>query len=457
MSNSTSIAIIGAGFAGLNAAYQLQKLGHSATVFEATDRVGGRVQSPKGLLHESLVTELGAEFIDENHTDMLNLLNELGLETILRDSSGRSKARRHYFSHGKERSPSEIREAVEPFLDQILEDCDKLYAGEYTEFDQMTAAEYLAQFDMPDWLRSIWETAMIGMYGLESDKQTAVNLLWLRPEIKDGEFMPFGDPGQTKSVKGGNNRLAQALAAHLADPIRFNKRLSAVKATQDSVTLTFQDGESAQFDWVIIAIPFSVLRNIKLDIAIPDTLRQFIDELAYGTNAKVLFGFEEAVWQQQGSSGSIATDEGPFNTWDGSENQGQDAAGLTVYLGGKIGVDAGAMSEEELYDTFILSYEKVIKGAGTCVTGAISKGIHWPTFDLSLGSYACYQPTQWDAFVDRHTFAEETGKTDGIGAGRVWFAGEHLSAEFQGYMNGALQTGRLAAAALAELIKQETN
>lgn len=456
MAKSTSIAIVGAGFAGLATAHHLQQAGYSPVLYEATDRVGGRVQSQKGLLHESLITELGAEFIDEHHTDMLEMLKEFGLETILRDNSGRSRARRHYYAKGKERSSDEIREAVEPFLPQILADCEKLDAGDYTTFDQMTAAEYLDQFPMPDWLRAIWNSAITGMYGLEPEFNSAINLLWLRPEIKDGEFMPFGDPGQTRTVKGGNNLLARTIADTLHQPIRFNKRLKAVRSNGAGVELSFEDGETSHFDWIIIAIPFSVLRNIELDIDLPQTLRRFIDELDYGTNSKAMFGFEEAIWREQNSSGSISTDEGPFNTWDNGENQGGKAAGLTVYLGGQIGVDIGDMSPGELYDTFIPAFEKVLPGAGTCTTGESSIGIHWPTFDLALGSYACYGKQQWDAFIKHHVYSEEMNMTDGVQAGRVLFAGEHLSADFQGYMNGALQTGRLAAHALIDTLKDNS-
>src|SRR5688572_6651340 len=76
------IAIVGGGMAGLNAAYKLRKVGLRAKIFEGSGRTGGRMFTAKDLLGDGLTTELGGEFIDSTHEEMLALMEEFGLEKL---------------------------------------------------------------------------------------------------------------------------------------------------------------------------------------------------------------------------------------------------------------------------------------------------------------------------------------------------------------------------------------
>ena len=76
------IAIVGGGMAGLNTAYKLQKAGLRATIYEGADRTGGRIFTATNLLGDGLTTELGGEFIDSTHEEMLALMDEFGLERL---------------------------------------------------------------------------------------------------------------------------------------------------------------------------------------------------------------------------------------------------------------------------------------------------------------------------------------------------------------------------------------
>ncbi|MDZ4871543.1 MAG: hypothetical protein CLLPBCKN_000931 [Chroococcidiopsis cubana SAG 39.79] len=84
------IAIVGAGIAGLNAAYQLKKAGLTASVYEARQRLGGRILSVTGAVGEGLVLDLGGHFINTNHADMLGLANEFGLKLFNRNEDAAS-------------------------------------------------------------------------------------------------------------------------------------------------------------------------------------------------------------------------------------------------------------------------------------------------------------------------------------------------------------------------------
>ena len=76
------VAIVGAGVAGLNAAYTLKKAGLRAELFDANRRSGGRMFTARDVLGPGLTVELGGEFIDTSHEDILALAKEFGLELI---------------------------------------------------------------------------------------------------------------------------------------------------------------------------------------------------------------------------------------------------------------------------------------------------------------------------------------------------------------------------------------
>ena len=79
--NAKTVTVIGAGLAGLSAAYDLQRAGWNVTVLEARERVGGRVYSVRSFSN-GLVAEAGGEFIEDNHIRMLALAKQFDLKLV---------------------------------------------------------------------------------------------------------------------------------------------------------------------------------------------------------------------------------------------------------------------------------------------------------------------------------------------------------------------------------------
>src|SRR5690606_1581846 len=144
------IAVVGGGIAGLNTAYKLSKAGLSATVYEGADRTGGRMFTARDLLGDGQWTELGGEFIDSTHDEMLALMEEFGLGRRDTQSPDAASLRPEtYFIDGRHYTQVQAARAFTPIASKILEDYDALgdvvdyeNEGNGTALDRMSCSEY---------------------------------------------------------------------------------------------------------------------------------------------------------------------------------------------------------------------------------------------------------------------------------------------------------------------------
>jgi monoamine oxidase len=226
-------------------------------------------------------------------------------------------------------------------------------------------------------------------------------------------------------------------------PIALEHRLVAIRPASSGVTLVFaRRGASSldvAVDAVVLAIPFSTLRRVEVDVPLPPAKRRAIAELAYGTNAKLLVGCATRPWR----SGSVLSDE-PFQlAWDASRLQPGTAGTLTVYLGGDEGVAVGAGHPRDRARELLPALERALPGvtAAAEAHGRVDR-IHWPSHPHALGSYACYRPGDWTSI---HGAEPEP-------APPLYFAGEHCDDVHQGYIEGALRSGIVAADAIAAAV-----
>lgn len=211
-----------------------------------------------------------------------------------------------------------------------------------------------------------------------------------------------------------------------------------MRSTGSRLTLTFaRRGAGAvdvTADLALLTVPFSILRNVRLDIELPPVKRRAITELGHGTNAKLLVGVDSPVWRRVGYAGNIFSDETFQLAWDNSRLQGREAAGLTLYSGGRAGLRVGEGQPAEQADRLLPGVEAAFPGVLAARNDRVAR-FHWPTHPHTLGSYACYRPGQWTS-IRGAEFPP---------VGNLYFAGEHCSLDFQGFMNGAAETGRRAA------------
>lgn len=443
------LAIVGGGLAGLTCAHLLRKAGYTAIVYEASKRIGGRVYSVSGAMAPGLTTEFGAEFIDSTHADMLALVREFGLPLADTFQSSEAAVQRYaFFFEGRHRSLVELEAALKPVMKRIRPDRDAIpddvtyqTQGRARELDRLSLAQYLDRVGADGWLRRFIEASYVSEYGLDPDEQSALNLLTLVPgEEGTGKFDVYDGSDERYKVVGGNQRVTDELARRLGDQMRPEHRLLALRSAGSGYVLTFQTPSGTKdvtAGAVVLCLPFTGLRDVSLKVELPEIKRRCIQELQYGSNSKLMLGFDRRVWREQGFAGYFFADGNLQIGWDNAWMQPDPAGGITLFSGGKRGqATAGDPTSAEV-SARLADLERVYPGIRATHNGRAFR-CHWPTYPFIQGSYSCYGPGGWTTF----------GGIEAKPVGNLFFAGEHCSGEFQGYMNGAAKTGREAAEAL---------
>lgn len=476
------IAIVGGGLAGLTVAHYLKRAGYRATIYEASSgNAWGRIQTRHA--SNGLTAELGGEFIDSNHADMLRLAREFRLPLIdiaANVRRGRLSGDTFYFN-GQEYSEAEVIRAFRSvngrfsINGRIAADAASLpdeitYRTQpltpvLTTLDRISIDEYLTRhlhLTNADLIYRLLTAAYTSEFGLATGDQSALNLLtMIDSDVRSG-FKVFGDSDERFKIRGGNARLIEAMTRRLTSQIETGRKLQAIRPQGSGFALHFDAGREITADFLILALPFSTLRGVDL-IALDLTpkKRLAITDLGYGTNAKLLLDVRSRVWRKQHRSGYLFN-EAVQNGWDNSLGQNGDrgAGSYTVFIGGESGeelgrdrgYDAVRSGHDNRSDTtapsphaqspYAEALNRAFSGFGNAVTA--SQAINWTDNPLSRGSYAAYRPGQWTTLAG----------VEAEPAGNIFFCGEHCSLDFQGFMNGAAQTGREAATELIRLLKR---
>jgi monoamine oxidase len=441
------VVVVGAGIAGLTAAYYLGRAGVRATVYEASQRTGGRMFSRPNAIAPGLVTEFGGEFINSGHEDVLRLVRAFGLPLMDMKAPGEADLNDTYLFGGRRYTETQIVGAFRPVARRIkaaadgLEDeIDFRHPAGAAALDRMPLAAYLRRVGATGWLGQLLEVAYVTEFGLDAGEQSALNFITLiGTDLAEG-FEIVGDSDERYKVRGGNQQITTALAGRLDGQIMPDHRLTALRSRGREYALAFDrrgaGTREVAADIVILALPFTTLRDVQIGVEMPAYKWKAIRELGYGTNAKLMVGLLERPWRARGYSGSAYSDEGFQLCWDNSRGQPGPVGGLTLFSGGAPGLAVGGGSVGEQTARLLPGVERVFPGVAAARS---ERGVrwHWPTYPFTRGSYACYKPGQWTTIRG----------AEAAPVGNLLFAGEHCSLDYQGYMNGGAETGRLAAEA----------
>lgn len=445
------VAIVGAGLAGLHCAARLAEAGVNAVVFEASPRIGGRILTGRGAFRDGQVCELGGELIDSNHATLHALCDELGLTLIDRLAYAPDDPAYvvdSWYIDGELVDVSALAEQLAGIATAIRTEAfgAEIDDAKFAALDAMSLREWIdLHCEGRRTLARALEAAYRGEFGLEVTEQSALNLLFLLDATDPAAFAVYGASDERWQVRGGNDQITAGLAAKL-DPaqIRLGTRVTRVADAGDGtyvVGFRGADGPAeATFAHVVFAVPFSVLRRVSLDdVALPDDKALAIRTLGYGTNAKLVFGFSRRAWNlDHAASGAVICDLGVQQTWDSSIGQDGDSGVLSNFLGGQQGVAAGELPSSAWAAAVLPDLDAVWPGLSADYTGD-SGGMHWPTYEYSRGSYACYRPGQWSMYG-----------VEGRRERNLHFCGEHTSLDFTGWMEGAAETGAMVAAEILD-------
>ena len=444
------VLVVGAGIAGLTAAYRLKQAGIPVDVIEARNRVGGRMHSLPKAPGTQLTVELGGEFINTDHTCLRGLAQELGFKVVDLEEFKQGINPVTFYFEGRKLSLAEIIRDFTPVARQINADLNKLESfASYLKanpvvkaLDYISITEYLNR--IPETTETIRQLIQVGYtteYGLDAEKQSCLNLLYLIGTTP-GEFSLLGSSDERFYIDGGNDRIPRRLAQILGDSIETGTVLESITLLSSGryrVDIRSRGvTKERKYEKILLALPFSILRQITLKVDLPPIKRLAIDNLGYGTNSKLITSYAEKIWRTRyNSTGVILADLDFQNTWEASQSRYTGVEGIiTNFTGGRQGLVIGTKTPEFHAQKLLLQLEKVFPGISKKrLPQGNSIRAYWFGEKYNRGSYSCYLVGQWTQI---HGSQRER-------VGNLFFAGEHTSVDFQGYMEGGCETGEAAA------------
>ena len=427
-----SVLIIGAGLVGLTAARELERRGCNITVFEARERVGGRVWTIRdgfGNMHG----EAGGEFIDEEQHEIRKLARELGLREARILRGGFSHYRLGNNGRRRIRSPSsgwrQTGLALEPLIHAYKLNGEQWNGPIATKIAAYSVASWLDEFDATPDVRAT-ARLMRGFFVADPEQ------LSLLPYVE--QFADGNDPaGRTVfRIIGGNDRLADRIAGKLQNSVRLGHVVSRIVQKKKGVRITIKKRHGKRIevtgDYAVVTVPAPIVAEIEFIPPLPDSQRAAFLALRYGRATKTLLQFDRHSWRGARRPRACATDLDIGAVWDGSEDQ-KDHRGMLVLLAAGDASDAtrailktgGPRRLLESLKFFGLGRAKLIA----------AQSISWEDDPWAGGAYAYFDSSFPP--VDRRLLRRPWR--------RVFFAGEHTSTKWQGYMNGAVESGLRAA------------
>lgn len=448
---SSRVVIVGAGLAGLTCAYRLKQAGVDATVYEAQSRIGGRCWTRRNDFADNQIAEHGGELIDQGHTSIRQLAQELRLPLDNLLSAEVNGTEPYFYFNGQRYSYTAATNDLKGIWQKVHRDLTD--AGYPTLYNRSTErGRQLDQMSIIDWINEsvpggrssplgqLLDVAYTIEYGAECERQSALSLLYLLGYNSPGQFSLFGSSNEKYHVRGGNDRIASTLAYVLGSQIVPGTALVAARrSSSGTYTLSFQSGRRTfdlTADQVVFALPFSILRGaVDLRGAGFSALKYTaIQELAMGSNSKLNVQFKQRCWTGLGNNGDTYADTGYQATWEVSRGQSGQSGILVGYSGGRVADAIGQGTPDQQATRFLAQVEPVLPGLTAGFNGRVTVDC-WSANPFSRGSYAYWQVGQYTRFAG----------IEGVREGNAYFCGEHTSIDSQGYLNGATETGERAA------------
>ena len=427
------VVVIGAGFAGLAAAYELESIGYKVTVIEARNDVGGRVESRRDVV-PGKVMEGGAELIGRNHLAWWSYKLKFGLKFVkLHESDNPSPV----ILDGWLLSPAKVDELQREMAhgERLINNAArKINAHEpwksrnAKKLDRLSLKQGLARLKMSPKSRLAYEEQLQADNGVPSVRQSWLGNLAM---IKGGGLRRYWRDSETHRCRGGNQRLAYAFKAALRHVITRSP-VRRITITKDRVVVQ-HDGakEPLEVNDVIVATPPTMWRRvINFHPQLPKTY-----DVQFGRNVKYLLNVAKDAWDPESPDSSS---DGPVDiTWQGTYGTRGSRAGLVAFSG------ADDASTCRRWKNRRQKYLKQLKPLYPRIAQECRNGLFmdWLKDKWTRGSYSFPKPTEVVRAGPR------------IRAGfkqRVHFAGEHTCYAFTGYMEGALQSGLRVAQHLAK-------
>jgi monoamine oxidase len=473
------IAIVGAGAGGLRTAHRLMQYGIGSKIYEAGDRVGGRMYSDNSFFSDNRVVEYGGEFISTEHTAVRNLAHQLNLqlEDVNKLSLGDEET---YLVEGELYTEADLMDEWVGGLYDIMKRAQQdapwqpmyntLHTDKHIEYDYKDAIDWMTEIGYPShhWVHKLLLADLIAEYGITVGN-SALNLIYLLGwNTHNSGGLPLAGTDERLHVVGGNDLIMHGMADQLpAGSIEMEKKLVAIdgtiKAPGGPYTLHFDDRSSATCDVLVMALPMNLIKNIEIDTNISTAFGEkkqmaFDSTSTVSDNGKIMLEFSNRFWDrtqvihgqpihQAARAYSIAGEmEGAYSgfisTWEGEPGNPSPLGVMVNYNGGYearnlISRNIHGVAHHKDVQRFLLQAEQIWgqdQDIASMYTGKalVSNWIDDPLARAAftspaVGVMTTWWGAQWETVED------------------IYFAGEAYDEEYWSYMNGAILSGERVA------------
>lgn len=468
------IAIVGGGIAGLTCALKLADRGIASTLYEAGQRVGGRMFSNRsGYWADGQLSEWGGELIDTGHTTIRALARRFGLQLDNVHQAQAKGSEDTFYLGGRYYTQSNADQDFAAMYAALQADMDA--APFPTLYDNYTPEAYaLDHMSVYQWIETrvpgghasslgqLLDLAYATEYGADTTDQSALNILYLlgfQPDSTGQSLSMFGESDERFHIRGGNDQIPLAIAKCLGGTVQLGKRLISLRQrSSGDYQMTFDVAgttETIKADVVVLAIPFAVLRTVDIAQAGFDARKlQTIHELGRGVGSKLQLQFDQRVWRGTGvwpgkSTGSSYADTGYQASWEVTRAQPGLPGIINFFSGGRVaaGMHTNTAFATARNATMLADARRALEQVapvwpGLSWNGNATQSL-WHKNPLAQLSYAYYRVGQYTRF----------GGYEKAPQGKVLFCGEHTSTDFQGFMEGGAAEGVRAAGDIVAAIK----
>ncbi|MGH9310951.1 MAG: FAD-dependent oxidoreductase [Vicinamibacterales bacterium] len=429
------VVVVGAGFSGLAAAYELSRAGYEVTVVEARNRVGGRVISFSDLVAGKNV-EGGGELIGSNHPAWIAYAKQFKLEFL---DVSEEDLDFPVILGGKaltSEQSGQLWEEMEKAFNTIVTDAAKVDADEpwtaqnAEALDRRTMGDWIEKLSASPLCRSALQTMMMADNGVVTEWQSYLGNLAM---VKGGGLEKYWEESEVYRCKRGNQQLAHKFVAAIGAPkVLTRTPVRAIAMTDRGARVTLGDGKVLEAEHVLLTAPPSVWNKIAIDPVLPPALGPQM-----ATNIKYLMALKSAVWRRAELAPELLSD-GPVSlTWHATDGQRGPGEAMVAFSGGPAADICRGWTAAQRDKNYLAELNKVYKGFSSSFLRA--RFMDWPSDTWAKASYSFPAPGQ----------VTTQGPTLRKGIGRLHFAGEYTSYAFMGYMEGALNSGAAAARRIA--------
>lgn len=421
--------VVGGGLAGLTAARGLIDRGADVHLVDARSRLGGRIWTVRDKGFDEIPLEAGGEFIDGEHAAIRKLVADLGLQlqVILREGFGLALDLR-----GRVRLFKGMRPIWNEFKQALSMEAEAFRAADCDWGS--SAASLIGRHSLADVLRTRRAPAEVqamaqglrGFYLADADQLSAL------PGVELS--MQPTDPGHVtlSRIKGGNDRLIEKLAARkgLKVSLQLDVKRVAHDARGVSISVADRAGKLSviKADYLVMTAPAPIVRDLEFTPALPATLRQALKALMPGPATKAHLLCDRSWWRQKGKPQAWGSNLDTGSVWEAS---GAKPGILTLLAGGRASKAFRDLLEEGGPQRLV----RRLSWLGEPEEVRDFRSTSWELDRHARGGYAVFGTAfrpEWRSELSR-------------AVGRIAFAGDHTSREWQGYMNGAVESGARAA------------